>query len=1039
MKNILCLLLLFLILHCGTQKQIPKPRLETAQPEKKLSLPFIDDFNDGKPDNWTITNDVPTEQSTWKIEQGMLVQGSSLRSENTASEGYLGTHITAGTTTWRDYVLTARMRNMGSGGVGVLFRYSDQQNYYRLFLLKSAKFGGPKIILDKCVNGNFMTVYKVDKPEIPTEDETFSIRIKAFGDTLEASLSNQMLFQVRDSSHVTGKIGFSCFANPILCVDDVMVRDVRDSLATEVVEPGQMEIKRNHFSGDYPFAIRGIVFRDNDGNGRQGEDEPGIPNIAVSDGCQVVQTNQLGVYSLKNSSKNAQFVFVTIPTNYEKTSGYYYLLDDSLRQKTFNFPLRPQKQFERLPMTFAQITDIHLDDAASVAQFDSLLAHVLEKQPQAGFIVATGDLVQEGSIAAQLAAYSQSIRRLTVPVFSIFGNHDKDNGLNQLHNFHKVVGPDYFSFEYADWHFVSYNSSFESEKQLQWLINDFKMCSAKKNILLFQHHPPTEVQLERYAKYNVKAVFYGHSHASRIFEYKTMQTFCTPPLGFGGIDVSPAGYRSVTIDRDEFSTQFCTSQLSRQIRIASPQPGEVHTEKYLDILVNIYDYPVEIRRVDFQLTSTNNFNEIGELQQKGKWTWKKSLFESLVNGNYNLSLTITTTTGEKLRKAVNFSVQLGANIGIVANENWPMFKQNSGHNSARLKALSPPLSLKWIASTNGTIDFGSPIVMNNIVAIASKDRDGLSGNHICAFHAGSGELVWCYETETAVNHTLAANEHQIFGQDVLGNIYAFDLERGDLLWQNQLEKNGIASWLYTAPLIMDDQLFCGSAADFAALDPETGTVLWKKKLQTSPVSSYSSPAGIFDQLFVGSLWKPTSIYSVEARTGERMWEYAAAGTHATPLVLENVIYMPTQSGKLAAINPENGAEIWQVPLGKGWPVASPANWRDLIITDSGDGRLLAFQKESGQLAWQFQFKASLLLLAPYKNENIALCGSPVVAGDVVYVTSTDGFLYALDCAAGFVKWKYELGVPSLSTPAISGNALFVAAFDGNLYCFMAKS
>ena len=53
----------------------------------------------------------------------------------------------------------------------------------------------------------------------------------------------------------------------------------------------------------------------------------------------------------------------------------------------------------------------------------------------------------------------------------------------------------------------------------------------------------------------------------------------------------------------------------------------------------------------------------------------------------------------------------------------------------------------------------------------------------------------------------------------------------------------------------------------------------------------------------------------------------------------------------------------------------------------------------------------------------------------VYAGSGDGVLYALDGETGREVWRYDLGVPTLSSPALSGTGLWTGACDGFVYAF----
>lgn len=1032
------ILLLILLLACSQTHQKPgKPEIAADLPPQ-IQLPWQVDFAEKSLAGWQIIDDQPTRETTWQIDQRLLVQTSSARVKEETWQNYLGTHIVAGDVFWRDYTFGAVLRNLSRNGVGLLFRYQDAQNYYRLLLVENPAYGGPFIRLDKNVNGKFQVLAQTTQSAFATPEVTLQLAVQARQDTLQAWLNGKKLFEIKDTEWHRGKIGFSAFDNPLLCVRQALVTNQSASSWMQEFPPQNIQVKLNHDGGSYSFGIRGVVFRDENQNGRQEENEPGIPQVAVSDGREVTLTNEYGVYSLENAEKNAQFVFVSAPTNFEKQLRFYYLLDDSLGQRTFNFPLVPLKTPETLPVKMAQITDIHVQDETSRDHFREVLERITRLCPVPEIILATGDLVENGSIRAQLEAYHEVVVGFSIPVFSVFGNHDRSNGLNRIRNYQQLLGPDYYSFDYANWHFVIFNNIIPSEKQLQWLENDLKYASEQKNVIVFQHYPPDQAQMEMLAQYSTRAIFSGHWHSNKIFYQRGITSFSTPPFRFGGIDNSPAGFRTFSLQADSVISEYIYNTLEPKINLVSPVPKSVLSVSQLEILLNIFDNPLPVSRIVYQLTRPGSYNEIGELFPKNDWSWGKRIQEPLTDGEYELNLTIWT--GETSQKmVVPFTVRLQPGLHLELAENCPMFKKNPTRSGCWEKALEPPLHLTWLNSTQGHIDFAAPVVAESLVIVPGKDWDNLFENSICAFHACTGDFVWCFETRAALNHSLVIDQNRVFGQDVQGRIYALDLPSGELLWQQSLTTDPTEFWLYASPALAHDRLFAGNAAGIMALHPTDGAVLWKKKLGPHWISSCSSPSLESGRLVLGAMWNPQSVSALDALTGERLWDFRIRGTHGAPLIFEETVYVGTADGELIAIELENGHEKWRSILGDGWSPTTPTIYDSLVITGSGDGKMVAVNRFSGQPVWKFECQPSIFAFSPYRTKPQALTGSPVVTGDVLYFGATDGFLYALNARTGQLRWKYNLGAPVLSTPAISGNALYIAAFDGNVYCFIAEN
>jgi len=69
----------------------------------------------------------------------------------------------------------------------------------------------------------------------------------------------------------------------------------------------------------------------------------------------------------------------------------------------------------------------------------------------------------------------------------------------------------------------------------------------------------------------------------------------------------------------------------------------------------------------------------------------------------------------------------------------------------------------------------------------------------------------------------------------------------------------------------------------------------------------------------------------------------------------------------------------------------------------------------------------------------AIVSSPTVSNGIVYVGSSDNFLYAVDAGTGKLKWRFDAHGNVGSSPAVSGGAVFAVSLDGNLYAVGAET
>ncbi|MBN2028209.1 MAG: PQQ-like beta-propeller repeat protein [Actinobacteria bacterium] len=63
-----------------------------------------------------------------------------------------------------------------------------------------------------------------------------------------------------------------------------------------------------------------------------------------------------------------------------------------------------------------------------------------------------------------------------------------------------------------------------------------------------------------------------------------------------------------------------------------------------------------------------------------------------------------------------------------------------------------------------------------------------------------------------------------------------------------------------------------------------------------------------------------------------------------------------------------------------------------------------------------------------------LAGPPAVAGQRVYASCSNGFLYSLDLENGRPIWRFDAASGIASMPAVSENGIFIGTLDGRVHC-----
>ncbi|MFC1748569.1 hypothetical protein ACFL2V_07150 [Pseudomonadota bacterium] len=211
---------------------------------------FSDNFNNGYVDwdYWSV-RDYGTYygDSSWGVVDGKLRQFNETAKPNIDAEdiSYEATYLYYRYdynqwTQWTDYhfsfvMNTADSETLGkSGALGAMFRYSDNDNYYRFSWVR----GEDKLRLDKKVNGTFVELAVADASGY-SSDVDYKVDIKVNGDHLEVYIDDAYTFYVKDDqspSPTNGTVAMYTWKNSGAKFDSVVGWSIAGVDAVPVVK-----------------------------------------------------------------------------------------------------------------------------------------------------------------------------------------------------------------------------------------------------------------------------------------------------------------------------------------------------------------------------------------------------------------------------------------------------------------------------------------------------------------------------------------------------------------------------------------------------------------------------------------------------------------------------------------------------------------------------------------------------------------------------------------------------------------------------------
>jgi hypothetical protein len=246
-------------------------------------------------------------------------------------------------------------------------------------------------------------------------------------------------------------------------------------------------------------TFRGTVFIDENANGIFDKNEKGLKGICISNGKDVVQTNEKGEWRLENRIKKSVFVIkpsgYAVPLNQYQIPQHFKLTEDSA-SSTINFPLQPTPEKNKFSALFFGDTQ-----ARGMREVNYIFKDVVEELigTDASFGVSLGDIVADDP--EMMDDVAAGISQINIPWYNNFGNHDNDRDAKTNEErddtFGRFFGPSTYAFEYGEVVFIGLNNIYFqtdgkykphfTNDQLGFVANYLKFVPGNKLVVLMMH------------------------------------------------------------------------------------------------------------------------------------------------------------------------------------------------------------------------------------------------------------------------------------------------------------------------------------------------------------------------------------------------------------------------------------------------------------------------------------------------------------------------------------------------------------------------
>ena len=272
----------------------------------------------------------------------------------------------------------------------------------------------------------------------------------------------------------------------------------------------------------------GRVFVDANQNGKLDSSERGLSDVRVSNGKEVVLSDDEGRYKIKVDAESILFITkpkdFAVPVNAHMLPQFYYIHQPNGSPSGFryrgidptgplpaeiNFPLVSRPEAERFDALLFADTQPQTNRELDYIR-DDIIPELVGTQ--AAFGMTMGDILFDD--LSMFPRYNAIISKIGIPWYNVPGNHEINfeatSDQHSLETFKRFFGPPYYSFEYADALFVvldnieyqgngqtdpgdmrangGYEASLDS-RQLKWLSKELSYVPNDTLVFVATHAP----------------------------------------------------------------------------------------------------------------------------------------------------------------------------------------------------------------------------------------------------------------------------------------------------------------------------------------------------------------------------------------------------------------------------------------------------------------------------------------------------------------------------------------------------------------------
>jgi outer membrane protein assembly factor BamB len=365
-----------------------------------------------------------------------------------------------------------------------------------------------------------------------------------------------------------------------------------------------------------------------------------------------------------------------------------------------------------------------------------------------------------------------------------------------------------------------------------------------------------------------------------------------------------------------------------------------------------------------------------------------------------------------------------------------------------------PLKVLWQTEAGKGSDNDSrvtapPIVVNGRAYVLDSEA------HVFAVDASTGAPVWDKELAPAggsgpflmmfgPNHKIdpskgfgggiAFDDGKIYVATGFGQVFALNPADGSQLWKTDL---GVP--IVNAPVANGGRIFVSSEDNHMfALAEKDGRQLWDHQGITESAGILESTSAAVSGDYVIAPYTSGEVYAIRVQDGRVAWNDMLTRNGAQtalsdlddiagrPVVDRDMVFAISHSGMMVAINLDSGQRIWSRDIGG---IQTPWVAGDFLYVLTTDELILCLQRKDGRVKWVHQLPR---WEDPDDKDKRIVWSGPVLASDRLLVMSSDGFAEAISPYNGNLLGRTEIPAGTYIAPVVANDTLYLYTNDAQL-------